>query len=209
MLLAWAAPAPAQTFIFGWSAEPVQLDPAVVIDSSSLGITLQMYDTLVKLKGATTEIEPALAEKWEVSPDGRTWTFHLRPGVKFHDGTPLDAAAVVWNFERWWKSTHPQHANQTRAAQTFEYWESQFGGFDDRSVVSRVEGVGSRVVRLTLKKALAPLLANLAIPGFAIASPKAHLASAKRLSRLSHPGSRAPGSTLDRMVEDFLPERRL
>ncbi len=43
----------------------------------------------------------------------------------------------------------------------------------------------------------------------AIASPKAHLASAKRLSRLSHPGSRAPGSTLDRMVEDFLPERRL
>jgi len=173
LLLAWAAPVPAQTFIFGWSAEPVQLDPAVVIDSPSLGITLQIYDTLVKLRGGTTEIEPALAERWEVSSDGRTWTFHLRRHIRFHDGTSLDAAAVVWNLERWWKSTHPQHANQIRAGQTFEYWESQFGGFDGRSIVSRVEAAGPHTVRITLREPLAPLLADFAIPGFAIASPRA------------------------------------
>ena len=173
LLLGLADATQAQTFVFGWSAEPVQLDPAVVIDSASLGITPQIYDTLVKFRGSTTEIEPALAEKWEASPDGRVWTFHLRKNVRFHDGSPLDATAVVWNFERWWKSSHPQHQNQVKAGQTFEYWESQFGGFDAKSIVSKVEAVGSHSVRITLKQPLAPLLASLGIPGFGIASPKA------------------------------------
>lgn len=173
LLLGWAAPAPARTFVVGSPAEPVQLDPAVVTDSASLGVTHQLYDTLVRLRAGTTEIEPGLAERWEVSPDGRVWTFHLRRGVRFHDGAPLDAAAVVWNVERWWRAAHPQHANQIRAGQTFEYWESQFGGFDDASVVSRVEAIGPHALRITLRQPQAPLLANLAIPGFGIASPRA------------------------------------
>ncbi len=166
-------PALAQDFIVGWPAEPVQLDPAVVNDSASLGLTEQIYDTLVRFRGSTTEIEPALAERWETSPNGLVWTFHLRRDVTFHDGGRLDAAAVVWNFERWRRASHPQHANQIKAGQTFEYWESQFGGFDDRSIVTKVESAGSHTVRLTLRQPLAPLLANLAIPGFGIASPRA------------------------------------
>ena len=63
--------------------------------------------------------------------------------MTFHDGTPFDAKAVVWNFERWWKTTHPQHDNQVKAGQTFEYWEGQFGGFDDKSIVTKVEATGS------------------------------------------------------------------
>lgn len=172
-LLLWPGPGLAQTFVVGAPAEPVQLDPAVVVDSVSLGITRQLYDTLVRFEGATAAIAPGLAKRWEVSPDGRVFTFHLRPNVKFHDGTPLDAAAVVWNFERWRRSDHPQHANQVKAGQSFEYWESQFGGFDDAAVVSMVEAVDLRTVRITLRHPLAPLLANLAIPGFGIASPKA------------------------------------
>jgi len=165
--------ASAQTFVFGAQGEPVQLDPAVITDGISSRITRQIYDGLVRYKGATTEVEPALAEKWEVSGDGRVWTFQLRRGVKFHDGNPLDAAAVVWNFERWWKAAHPQHDNQIKAGQTFEYWEGQFGGFDDKSVVSAVAAAGTHTVRITLKEPQAPFLANLAMFVFDIASPKA------------------------------------
>src|SRR5258706_14258455 len=95
-LQAAVAPAAAQTFVFGAQGEPVQLDPAVITDGISSRLTRQIFDGLVKYRGATTEVEPALAEKWEVSRDGKVWTFQLRKSVKFHDGTPFDAAAVVW-----------------------------------------------------------------------------------------------------------------
>src|SRR5215475_4770637 len=162
-----------QTFVYGAQGEPVQLDPAVITDGISSRITRQIYDGLVKYKGATTEVEPALAQSWEVSKDGKVWTFNLRRNVKFHDGTPLDARAVVWNFERWWKTNHPQHENQTKAGQTFEYWEGQFGGFDDKSIVAQVEATGSHTVRIALKEPQAPFLANLAMFVFDIASPAA------------------------------------
>jgi peptide/nickel transport system substrate-binding protein len=173
LLLAASGPAAAQTFVFGLPAEPVQLDPAVVTDSASLAVTYQIFEGLVRLRGATTEIEPALAERWEASADGTAWTFHLRPGVRFHDGEPLDAAAVVWNVERWSRAGHPQHADQVRAGQTFEYWESLFGGFDEASVVARAEAVDARTVRLVLRRPHAPLLAGLAVAGLGLASPRA------------------------------------
>jgi peptide/nickel transport system substrate-binding protein len=173
VLLLTAAPAAAQTFVFGLPAEPVQLDPAVVSDSASLAMTYQVFEGLVRLRGATTEIEPALAERWEASPDARVFTFHLRPGVRFHDGTPLDAAAVVWNVERWSRSAHPHHRDQVAAGQTFEYWDSLFGGVDDRSLVERAEAVAPLAVRLTLRAPHAPLLASLAVPGLGVASPTA------------------------------------
>jgi len=173
LLFGMTGPALAQTFIFGAQGEPVQLDPAIITDGISSRITRQIFDGLVKYKGATTEVEPALAEKWETSRDGKVWTFHLRKNVKFHDGNPCDAAAVVWNFERWWKTAHPQHENQVKAGQTFEYWEAQFGGFDEKSIVLKVDAIGSHTVRITLKEPQAPFLANLAMFVFDIASPKA------------------------------------
>src|SRR5262245_35568616 len=155
------APVAAQTFVFGAQGEPVQLDPAVITDGISSRVTRQIYDGLVKYKGATTEVEPALAQSWDVSKDGKVWTFTLRRNVKFHDGTPLDAKAVVWNFERWWKTSHPQHENQVKAGQTFEYWEGQFGGFDDKSIVTKVEATGWHTVRVTLTNPQPPFLATL------------------------------------------------
>src|SRR5437764_14452756 len=113
-VLGAVAPASAQTFVFGAQGEPVQFDPAVITDGISSRITRQVFDGLVKYKGATTEVEGALAEKWEVSPDGRVWAFRLRPNVKFHAGTPLDAAAVVWTFARGCTARRPQHANKSR-----------------------------------------------------------------------------------------------
>ena len=93
--------------------------------------------------------------------------------MKFHDGEPFDAKAVVWNFERWMNTKHPQHENQLKAGQTFEYFEGQFDGFDDKSVIAKVEATGTHTVKITLKQPQAPFLQNLAMFPFAIASPKA------------------------------------
>ncbi len=173
-LLLLAGPVLAQsTFIFGGQGEPVDLNPAIITDSISSRITRQIYEGLTKYKGATTEVIPALAEKWQVSPDGTVWTFTLRKNVKFHDGTPFDAAAVVWNFEWHRFSAQPQHEMLTKAGRTFEYYGAQFGGFDDKSLITKVEAVNPSTVRFTLKNPQGPFLANLAMFTFDQVSPTA------------------------------------
>jgi peptide/nickel transport system substrate-binding protein len=163
----------AQTFVFGAQGEPVCLDPPVVTDGISQRVISQIYEGLVKYKGATTEIAPSLAERWEVSRDGRAWTFHLRKNLKFHDGTPLTASVVAWNFERWRSSSHPQHADHVRAGRTFEYYEAQFGGLDDKSLITHVEAVNPLTVRIRLKEPQGPFLSNLAMASFVLSSPTA------------------------------------
>ena len=68
--------------------------------SSSFVLLDLLYEPLVRYD-ANGDIQPALAESWEISDDGLTWTFNLRRGVTFHDGTPFNAEAVKWNMERW------------------------------------------------------------------------------------------------------------
>ncbi len=80
--------------------DPQVIDPHVARAYSSLIIPVQLYDKLVDYKGATTEIEPRLATSWKMEPDGKTWTFALRRGVKFHDGREFKADAVKFSFER-------------------------------------------------------------------------------------------------------------
>lgn len=163
----------ASTFVMGAQGEPVCLDPAIITDGISAKATNQIFEGLTKYEGSTTEVVPALAERWQVSADGTVWTFTLRKNVKFHDGTPFDAKAVVWNFERWRFTKHPQHENQLKAGQTFEYYEGQFGGFDDKSLITKVEAVDPTTVRFTLKEPQGPFLANLAMFIFVFASPTA------------------------------------
>lgn len=77
------------------------LDPAVNYDFSGGYFLLNCYEGLVKAVGSKeAKIVPALAESWEISQDGLEYTFHIRQNVKFHDGTPLNADAVKFSFER-------------------------------------------------------------------------------------------------------------
>lgn len=83
-----------------------QLDPVPSLDPANPGgsMTAQevfrhIYENLVRFD-ADFNVQPALAERWEVSEDGRSWTFHLRQGVTFHDGTPVNAQAVKFTFDR-------------------------------------------------------------------------------------------------------------
>lgn len=158
-----------KTFIFGRGGDSVQLDPAVVTDGESFRVTGQILEPLFQYEdGGTTPI-PALATGWEASADSKEWTIFLREGVKFHDGTPFNADAVVINFERQWKTDHPLHFE----SQVYEYWEYMFNGFDDDCLITSIEAVDDLTVKITLREPLAPLLANLAMDMFAISSPAA------------------------------------
>ncbi len=94
-----AEPQLEDTFIIGSSQEPTTLDPAIVYDGSDR-ITRLIYESLLDYEGSTANVKPHLATEWSVSPDGLVYTFKLRQDVKFHDGTPFNAQAVKFSFDR-------------------------------------------------------------------------------------------------------------
>ena len=166
-LLAPAMHAGAQstrTLVFGQSGDAVKLDPALIEDGLSARVTQQIYEGLVGFDGATTRIKPALAESWETSPDGKVWTFHLRQGVTFQDGTPLDASAVKANFDR----QQSQVGDPAHKSAEFIYWNDVVG-FND--LWDHTDAVDSSTVQITLKASNGSFLLDLALFPFAIVSP--------------------------------------
>ncbi len=99
-----SAQIPKDVLVIGMSHEPIiDFAPARVYEFEGGFVLEQVYDQLVNFVGgkeAFERIEPGLAESWEVSEDGLTWTFHLRRGVKFHSGNPVNADAVVFSLRR-------------------------------------------------------------------------------------------------------------
>src|SRR5712692_3404585 len=98
---------PAGTLVVGLVAEPVNLDPAQVTDLNSNRVGRRIVETLVTFPEEKTEVVPGLAESWTISKDGLQYTFKLRKGIAFHDGTPFDAAAVKFSIERQFNPDHP------------------------------------------------------------------------------------------------------
>jgi peptide/nickel transport system substrate-binding protein len=158
------------SFRVALTADLTTLDPWNANDPSALLVTRQIFETLVDYEPGGFKIVPKLAESWSPSTDGRSWTFALRRGVKFHDGTDLDAAAVVLNFERARQTAHPQRG--AAGSDRFRTYAALLEGFDDASVIARVEAKDSTTVVITTKTPFGPLLADLAMPGFAIVSPR-------------------------------------
>jgi peptide/nickel transport system substrate-binding protein len=90
----------ARTLVVASGADAVTLDPGVSFDGQSPLLWRAAYDSLLEYDGNSTEAIGSLAESYEISPDGLTYTFHLRPDVAFTDGEGLDSAAVKLNVER-------------------------------------------------------------------------------------------------------------
>lgn len=109
-------PATPRTLRLASSAPPVYLDPALANDSESFRITRQVYETLISIDPNTGSPIAGLAEAWTESEDGLRYTFTLRRGVTFHDGSAFNAKAVVANFNRWVKLPKPLAA---RASEGF------------------------------------------------------------------------------------------
>ncbi|CBT75570.1 putative dipeptide/oligopeptide ABC transporter, substrate-binding protein [Glutamicibacter arilaitensis Re117] len=108
-----ATPVP-RTLRLAAAAPPVKFDPAIVADNESFRVTRQVYETLIDIDPDTGGAVAGLAEAWTESPDGLRYTFTLRQGVLFHDGTELNAKAVVANFNRWENLSATLRADSTQ-----------------------------------------------------------------------------------------------
>ncbi len=96
---------PQATLRYPITLEPATLDPACLNETPTIELLQNVYDGLVMFD-ANNRIVPGAAESWEASPDQKTYTFHLRPGVRFHNGRPLTSADVKYSLERaLWKET--------------------------------------------------------------------------------------------------------
>src|SRR5437868_10162245 len=124
LVLGFGAPLaaqPAGTLVIGLVAEPVNLDPAQVTDLNSNRVGRRIVETLVTFPEESTQIVPGLAEPWTISKDGLKYTFKLRRGVAFHDGTPFDAEAVQFSIERQIAAEHPFNKLGTYPFATFYF----------------------------------------------------------------------------------------
>ncbi|WBB81239.1 ABC transporter substrate-binding protein [Micromonospora sp. WMMD882] len=132
---------PSDTLRVGLSDETGALDPHAF--TGNFLLLDAIYEPLVEY-GAEGRLEPGLAQSWTVAPDGRQVTFDLRDGVRFTDGTPLDAAAVKWNFERW-------------------VGNKRFAFFRASQVITSVQAPDPDTVVLTLAEPYEPLLQEMSI----------------------------------------------
>ncbi len=144
----------------GLSSVPASLDPAGTLEGPVSVIARQIFDTLVQYRDVSSDVEPGLAAQWSVSRDGLLWTFRLREGVRFHDGTVLTAQHVVESLDRVIQPNAPHAPNPNVAPPRLIRGTP--------GVIKDVKAVDARTVQISLLLPYAPLPAVLAHPGFSI-----------------------------------------
>jgi peptide/nickel transport system substrate-binding protein len=127
--------------VVGVETNPTNLDPRLAVDIASLQVTDIVYNRLVK-KDRHSNIVPDLAEKWEM-PDDTTYVFHLRKGVKFHDGTPLTADDVKYTFD----SIRDPSLKSPKRSST--------------SPIKEIRVIDKHTISFVLKRPFAPFLSNM------------------------------------------------
>jgi len=93
-------PTPGGRMRFARAEDSTNFDPIALPLNVDIWIVTSVYEQLVRVAANGVDLEPALAESWDIAPDGLTYTFHLRPGVKFSDGTDLKASDVKYSLDR-------------------------------------------------------------------------------------------------------------
>jgi peptide/nickel transport system substrate-binding protein len=143
------------TLTYGLLFSPSGFDPHINA-SWDLGVAVaNVYDPLV-YEDESGQIQPGLAESWEVSADGKSYTFHLREGVTFHDGNPFDAEAVKYSFDR---IVNPDTKSQ--------FARTMLGPYESSEVIDE------HTIQVNFSEPFAFFLARLGLPYLAIVSPEA------------------------------------
>ena len=154
-----------QTLIIAMSSDNTGLDPATVSNNDSGYVMAPIYNELVEYKPGSTEVGPGLSDKWLVSKDGLTYTFHLREGIKFHDGTPFNADAVVKWLDRMLNKENPNF--YAKRPGTDSYVDFTFPNVDSWKKVD------NSTVAIHMTKPNAGFLCSLAMVWMGVASPTA------------------------------------
>ncbi|MFD4193192.1 MULTISPECIES: ABC transporter substrate-binding protein [Amycolatopsis] len=162
------------TFIFGAAGAPKNFDPIFNDDGESFRPARQMFDTLVTYKPGTTELEGGLATAWTPSNGNTTWTFTLREGVKFHDGTPFNAAAVCFNFDRWYNMKGAAAQSQMiYYGDVFEGFAQNEGDISGDPVYKSCEAKDETTAVLNLNKAKGAFPDAFGLTSLSMSSPDA------------------------------------
>src|SRR5215475_10225333 len=161
--LANAADIPNKTLVYCSEGSPAGFDPAQYTTGVDFTAnTFTVYNRLVEFERGGTKVEPGLAEKWDVSPDGKTYTFHLRHGVKFQTTSyfkptrEFNADDVIFTFQRMLDPNQPFR----------KAYPVQFPYFTDMGLdklITKVEKVDPYTVKFTLSEVNAPFIQNLAM----------------------------------------------
>jgi peptide/nickel transport system substrate-binding protein len=166
-----AAAAPSETFTFGTASQPLGLDPALANDVESQRVTRQVLEGLVGIDQTTGVPTPLLATEWTESADGMSYTFTLRPGIRFHDGSPFNADAVCTNFKRWFNFS--EALRKQAPGTTFKGVFKEHADHAELSVFKSCTALSALRVRIRLTERFTGFLQALTLPGFAMSSPKA------------------------------------
>jgi peptide/nickel transport system substrate-binding protein len=180
------------TLVFGSSGDVSRLDPADVTDGESIQRMDNIFEALVEYKKESTEVQPCLAESWEISEDGLEFTFYLRKGVKFHDGTNFNADAVVFSFRRQYDESYlPWH----------DYGEWAYWGwmFTD---IKEVKKIDDYTVKIVLQNRNASLLTSLAMFTVNIVSPTN--AAKWGLDAFKHPVGTGPFKFVEWIKDNYI-----
>ena len=145
--------------------DPPTFDPHLTTDATSARIIVEVFGGLVTID-PELQIAPDLAESWDVSADGRVYTFHLRPGAVFHDGKPVTAGDVRWSLER---ATNPL----TESPVVDQYLGDIVGVKEklagDAATISGVRVIDDQTIEITIDEAKSYFLAKLTYPtGFVL-----------------------------------------
>ena len=181
-LLAAAAPGQAKTLVYCSEGSPENFNPMINTTGTTFDANRPIYNRLLEFKLGTTEIGPGLAESWEVSPDAKTFTFHLRKNAQWHSNKsfkptrPANADDVIFSFERQWKDSNPYHKVSGGG---YDY----FGDMGMPDLLDSIEKVDDYTVKITLKTPNTPFLADLAMD-FATIQSKEY---ADALLKAGHP----------------------
>ncbi|MCL3882178.1 ABC transporter substrate-binding protein [Marivita sp. GX14005] len=163
LLAAMGMSASAQSLVYCSEGSPEGFDPALYTSGTTFDASSHpIYDHLAEFKVGTTEVEPGLAESWEISEDGKTVTFKLREGVQFHSNdlfTPtrdMNADDVIFSFDR---QGNPDNPYNSYSGGTWEY----YGGMSMPELIESIEKVDDYTVRFNLTRPEAPFIANMAM----------------------------------------------
>src|SRR6476660_7691098 len=160
-----AAPVAAKgTLVYCSEGSPEGFQPQFFTTGTTFdAVSVPMFNRLVEFETGTTNIVPALAESWTAAPDGKTFTFKLRKGVKFHSNAnfkpsrDFNADDVLFSWYRMADDSHPFH--KLTAGQTFAYFEDM----GMKNIVDKVDKLDDYTVRFSLKRPEAPFLADMAM----------------------------------------------
>jgi ABC-type dipeptide transport system, periplasmic component len=161
------------TLVVAGSGEPATLESANAHDSVTMHVQRQIYDRLINVKPGSTDLAPGLATSWAPNKDATSWTFTLRRGVKFHDGTPFNADAVVFNLRRWWDKSDPNGLRDQ--GRTFSIVADLLGGYkgEKNAIIKNIVKVNDSVVRVDLTRPNTVFPVQMSASYWGIASPAA------------------------------------